>query len=127
MINGPRLLQDIVVRIYLDADLETSMGTGFFLKDDQVITCYHVLQEDDGSLRDCYYVKPDATTPIKAWPIKCFKAPIDIAVLQCSKPSERSISVVIKPWDNTGEDEFLTRGYDIKTPHNEGQIANQEL
>ena len=120
MINGPGLLQDIVVRIYLDADLKTSMGTGFFLKDDQVITCYHVLQEDDGSLRDCYYVKPDATAPIKAWPIKCFKAPIDIAVLQCSKLSERSISVVIKPWDNMGEDEFLTRGYDIKTPHNEG-------
>jgi len=34
MINGPGLLQDIVVRIYSDADLKTSMGTGFFLKDD---------------------------------------------------------------------------------------------
>ena len=117
MADGPSLLQDIVVRIYLDD--KTSLGTGFFLEDDLVITCYHVLEEKDGSLRNCYYIKHDSSCIVAAEPLISSK-PFDIAILRSCVPSPKPINVVIKTWDNNGKDEFLTRGYDINTPLNEG-------
>jgi WD40 repeat protein len=123
MTDGSSLLQNIVVRIYLDD--EVRLGTGFFLKDDLVVTCYHVLEEKDGSLRKCYYIKHDSTGLVAAEPVRSFKPPIDIAILHCHETSPTPINVVIKPWDNQGKDEFLTRGYDINTPQSEG-ASNEE-
>jgi WD40 repeat protein len=124
MISGTRLLQDIVVRIYPD-DKETPLGTGFFLENDLVITCYHVLEKKDGSLRNCYYIKTDLQGMVAAEPIRSFKPPIDIAILRCQEPSAKPKNVVIRAWDNLREDKFLTRGYDINTPFNEGASAEE--
>jgi hypothetical protein len=56
--NGPEILREIVVKI--SSNGKDIKGTGFFVSNSEIATCYHVLSEEKTNLLECYYVKNDA-------------------------------------------------------------------
>jgi len=124
--EGSEVLKKIVVRI---ADGEKRLlGTGFFISDEEILTCYHVLAyalaDSCDQLPDSYLVKNEDWEDWKeAAPVesKC-SAIKDFAVLSCNaskKPGHGRISFA--RWDGKSK-EFLTRGYDRNTTDADGSF-----
>ena len=56
---GPEILREIVVKISQMTEKKIK-GTGFFVSENEIATCYHVLAEGKSPLSECYFVKNDA-------------------------------------------------------------------
>ena len=110
MMSGPEILREIVVKI--SADRKKIRGTGFFISEDEIATCYHVLADKSGLLSDNYYVKNDEWGEwIEVKPAKeKSRPPQDIAFLQCPFPLGHE-EISFYPWDGK-PCEFRSRGYD---------------
>ena len=52
---GPEILREIVVKI--SNDRKKIRGTGFFVSETEIVTCYHVLKDKSGQLSESYFVK----------------------------------------------------------------------
>lgn len=120
---GPEILREIVVKISKDENNKKKIkGTGFFVSETQIATCYHILAEKNGPLSECYFVKNDAPGDwIRVMPLKekC-NALQDIAVLDCPIPINLGFrKIPFAPWDEKAK-EFRSRGYDCNTTDDEG-------
>jgi len=118
--NGTEILREIVVKI--SSDRKAIKGTGFFVSNNEVATCYHVLAEEKSPLLERYYIKNDAWPDwkeVKPSIDRCVSSK-DVAILQCPEPLElRHNEIRIAPW-NSKPTEFLSRGYDFKAADIEG-------
>src|SRR3712207_6047209 len=109
--NPTVLLEQIVVQVSRDG--QTGHGTGFYLIDDLVITCYHVLVQS-GSMQDIYWIKHDswnAWVDAKPIPWLCHPQPRDTAVLRCLRTLKDKLPIRITDWSKTITS-FASRGYD---------------
>ena len=142
---GPEILREIVVKI--SDDRKKIRGTGFFISETDIATCYHFLKDKNGQLSESYFVKNDAWGDwIRVMPLKekC-SAPQDIALLKCPVPiklglgrtpfarfslkrNDLSLDLSMKlglkripfaHWDGKSK-EFRSRGYDCSTTDDEG-------
>ena len=121
--TGPEILREIVVKI--SHDRKELSGTGFFVSETEIATCYHVLKDKkdkSGQLSKCYFIKHDDW---KSWmevaPLheKCNEAQ-DIAFLKCPLPIRlENRRIPFEPWDEASK-EFRSRGYDCNTTEEEG-------
>ena len=110
---GPEILREIVVKISNDEnDKKKLKGTGFFVSETEIATCYHVLKDKDGELSNYYFVKNDdwkdwiRVVPLKE---KCSTSQ-DIAFLNCPFPIELGIRrIPFVTWDKASK-EFRSRG-----------------
>jgi WD40 repeat protein len=118
--TGPEILREIVVKI--TNDRKKLRGTGFFVSETEIVTCYHVLRDKTGQLSECYFVKHDDWGSwIEVVPLqeKCNLAQ-DIAFLKCPIPIKlEHRRIPFKPWDGSSK-EFRSRGYDCNTTEDEG-------
>lgn len=117
---GPEILRKIVVKI--SSDKMNLRGTGFFVSDREILTCHHVLADENGRLSKAYFVKNDDRGDwIEAQPIeeRC-SASQDFAFLSSPVPiGLEAKRVAFKHWDGRHK-EFFTRGYDCNTSEEEG-------
>jgi hypothetical protein len=85
--SGSDILEKIVVEI--SRDKKTGTGTGFYISEDEVATCYHVLVPEGAKLKRTYWIKHDTWGEVwkKATPIreKCRVSHDDIAILRCEQ------------------------------------------
>jgi hypothetical protein len=110
--NDPNRLDPIVVEI--SRNEESGSGTGFYISEDLVVTCYHVLVPDTGSLRDQYWVRHDTWdgwAPAEPLAEHCFPPPRDTAVLRCSRRLQQESIVRSANWDKSSTG-FFSKGYD---------------
>jgi len=117
---GSEILREIVVKISDDG--KKISGTGFFVSETEIATCYHVLADKKGQLSECYFARNDGWKDwIRVVPIneKCSE-PQDIAFLNCPIPISLSLNrIPFAPWNGKSK-EFLSRGYDINNSAIEG-------
>lgn len=105
-------LESFVIKISLDKKKE--IGTGFYISENLIATCYHVLDVDSEVLKDEYWIYHDEwedwepAKPIKEY---CRNRPHDIALMATSKKIEKNIIYQIAPWDKE-ESQFRSIGYD---------------
>jgi WD40 repeat protein len=121
MMRGPELLRDIVVKI--SPDRKRIKGTGFLISEDEIVTCYHVLDDKSNGLSERYYVKNDKWTDwleVKLSKEKCRPPSQDMAFLRCPFPLKLADGEIrFLPW-NGKTCEFQSRGYDCNTTSDEG-------
>jgi WD40 repeat protein len=117
---GTEILREVVVKISDDG--KKLKGTGFFVSETEIVTCYHVLKDKSDQLSEYYFVKHDDWGDwIRVMPLmeKCFRDK-DIAFLECPIPIKLELRrIPFKPWDGNSK-EFRSRGYDCNTIADEG-------
>jgi parallel beta-helix repeat protein len=117
--NNP--LDEIVVQISHDG--VNGCGTGFYISETRIATCYHNLVDKGNELQEHYWVLHDSWGGkwIKAIPIKeyCYPDPRDTAILQSEKSIDGKLTIKCNKWDGASN-EFLTRGYDQKKAYGIG-------
>jgi hypothetical protein len=100
----------IVVKIAPDKEMEPA--TGFFISEDEVATCYHVLARGEPVLRDVYYIRQGTwekwkiATPIKE---KCNRQ-MDCAILRCEEKIQYLPDLSFDKW-NRNFRKFDSYGY----------------
>jgi len=103
------ILEKIVVAISRDGN--TRCGTGFYVSEDKVATCYHVLNPDAEKTK--FWIKQDESGVwIEAWPIKCCPPPDDIAILQSVGKIDEDLGSIFTVFDAPSE--FKSKGYDVE-------------
>jgi pSer/pThr/pTyr-binding forkhead associated (FHA) protein len=113
------ILEQIVVQISRDG--QTGNGTGFFISNNLILTCYHVLSKSN-ELQENYWVQHDLWPSwVKAGPVHalCCPDPIDIALLYCSHPLDIESVTYLTDWDRRARN-FSSRGYDQKSKFDVG-------
>lgn len=109
--NKQDILEEIVVAISRDG--KKRCGTGFYITEDKVATCYHVLVLDGGRLETKYWIKHDKSEGwIEAQPIKCCPLPDDIAILQSTEKNDAASGSIFGAFGAPSE--FHSKGYDEK-------------
>ena len=116
IMKDTEILETIVVEISRDG--EKGSGTGFYISEDEVATCYHVLVPDGSKLErnKTYWIKNDAWDGgwQKAELVRFLPLPDDIAVLKTSRRLESFDPNLFKPW-NRERCAFQSRGYSEET------------
>jgi len=106
----PDVLEEIVVAISRDG--RDRCGTGFYVSEDMVATCYHVIVPDGGSLGEKYWIKHDGSREwSEARLIKCVPLPDDIAILQTIERNDEASISIYGVFDENGEARFKSKGY----------------
>ncbi len=104
------ILEAIVVEVSRDG--ENGNGTGFYISEDEVATCYHVLVPDGQKPRrnKTYWIKNDAWEGgwQKAILLRAQPLPDDIAILKTSRRLESFDANLLRPW-NREKCSFLSR------------------
>ena len=105
-----KILGQIVVEVSRDG--KTGQGTGFFISDSEVATCYHVLKPDRGKLEKTYWICHSSDNEwMTVEPDNNRCDPInDYAILICREKIEFPGNLRFKTWDDISED-FLSLGY----------------
>ena len=112
------ILEKIVVAI--SRDCKTRCGTGFYVSEDKIATCYHVLFSElnlDGGVQETkFWVQHDGSEIwIEARPIKCSPLPDDIAILQSIEKNGAALESIFYVFDDTdAPSKFRSKGYDEK-------------
>ena len=117
--KGQDILKQIVVRISRNG--KVGDGTGFYINENEIATCFHVLAREKEVLQECYYIKHDEWMEWReAEPlIDLCNLTTDIAILRCSYQSNQEIKIPFDVWDKKTVD-FLSRGYDCNMSPNIG-------
>ena len=99
--------------VAISRDGKNRCGTGFYVSEDKVATCYHVLIPDGGSKETRYWVKHDESRVwVEARPIDCYPLPDDIAILQTIGKNDAASESIFAAFDAPSE--FQSKGYDEK-------------
>jgi hypothetical protein len=126
-------LENIVVEISRDG--KTGWGTGFYITENEIATCYHVLATKESGLFDVYYIKHGSWTDWKkATPViaKC-NTQGDFAVIRCEARIQLLPDLNFERWNGVSR-EFRSYGYgtdfqkiqsEIRSYSIEGTIAGR--
>jgi hypothetical protein len=119
-------LENIVVEISRDG--KTGVGTGFYITDDEVATCYHVLALKESKLLDLYYIKHGSWSEWKkATPIidRC-NSKGDFAVMRCEEKIQSLPDLSFERWDEVSR-EFKSYGYGTDTQKMRSEIKSYSI
>jgi hypothetical protein len=107
-------LEPIVVAVSRDGN--TITGTGFYINQELVVTCYHVLSSNKEPLEKQYWIRHNRWDNwVRAEPLPecCYPPPRDTAILRCTYKLPGNITFRFAKWDaDIPIRDFLARGYD---------------
>jgi len=104
------ILEQILVEVSRDGEI--GQGTGFFISDNEVVTCYHVLKPDRGGLNKTYWIRHGSDIKWKTVEPdnnRC-DSRNDYAILTSNENIEFPQDLKFKTWDRISET-FRSPGY----------------